>query len=96
MEIAASSTEYVHIPVTATLDGSPVTLTDPPKIAIIAASSNPATGDWRTGTWAGTNARLLVGPAGGTQLAPGSYWAWVKFTAGTETPVYRAGRIKVT
>lgn len=96
MDIAATSTEYVHVPVTATDGGDPVTLADPPKIALLAGSANPGTADWHTGEWDDGNARLLVGPDGGAvELQPGSYWLWVSWTAGDETPVYRTERIRV-
>ena len=97
MEIATTSTEYVKIPVTASVGGEPVNLANPPKIAFITGDGNPAALDWKTAEWDDGAARILVGPVGGDiTLAPGSYWAWAKWTAGEETPVYRAGRVKVT
>ncbi|MEU1778115.1 hypothetical protein ABZ545_01355 [Streptomyces abikoensis] len=94
MEIAVTSTEYVHVPIAATLDGSVVTLTTPPKLAFLTTSGNPAPGDWLTGQWQSGTARLLVGPVGGAiTLAAGEYSVWVTWAAAAETPVYRAGTI---
>lgn len=94
MELAATSTEYVHVPVIppegVSLDATPV------KVAIVGHSANPADSEWRSATWQGNTARILVGPSGGAvSLTAGSYWAWITWTAGSETPVYRAGRIRV-
>jgi hypothetical protein len=94
VDIAASSSEYLHITVTATTDGDPLTITTPPQIAVIPGNNNPHDADWITATWTGTTARIRLGP-GGLQLDPGTYWAWVRFTAGSEQPVYRAGRIRI-
>ncbi|TVL89756.1 hypothetical protein [Streptomyces sp. SAJ15] len=96
MDLATTSTEYVHVSVTATSGGDPVNLTTPPRLAFLTSRSNPADGDWRTGEWSSGAARLLVGPDGGAiELAPGTYWTWATWEAGAETPVYRAGRIRV-
>ena len=94
MELAATSTEYVHIDVT---PPAGVSLADTPvKIAIVAHSGNPASADWHTATWDSNTALLKVGPEGGALTLPaGSYWAWITFTAGGETPVRRSGRIRV-
>lgn len=94
MELAATSTEYIHIPVTPPTGVS--LASNPVQIAIVAHSSNPATGEWRAATWDDDTARILVGPAGGAlTLAPGTYWTWITWTAGQEVPVYRAGRIRI-
>lgn len=96
MDIAATSTEYIHIPVTATADGDPINLADPPRIAFLPGNGNPEADDWHDGEWADGNARILIGPEGGAiELDPGSYWPWVTWTAGDETPVYRTTRIRV-
>ncbi|GGU62745.1 hypothetical protein [Streptomyces lavendofoliae] len=94
MDVAATSSEYLHITVTATLAGDPLTLTTPPQIAIIPGSTNPAEDDWHTGTWADGHARIRLGP-GGITLTPGTYWTWIRFAAGSEQPVHRAGRIRI-
>ncbi|WP_032917990.1 hypothetical protein [Streptomyces rimosus] len=93
---AETSTEYVHVGVTMKIAGAPITASAPPKMAFLAGGGNPATSDWYTGEWAGSTARLLVGPVGGAlTLTPGTYWVWLTWTAGAETPVWRSGQIKV-
>lgn len=96
MEIALTSTEFIHVTALATVAGASVPSPSPPKFAFLTGSGNPVPGDWVTGEWAAPRARILVGPAGGvTTLAVGEYSVWVTFTAGTETPVYRAGTVTV-
>jgi len=97
--IPASSTEYVHVPVTAPV-GVDITGA-PPRLAILPVTnrSNPETGDWQTGVWAdGTEARLLVGPDGGAlTLTPGDYRVYVSFDPpGSELIVRLAGYLGVT
>lgn len=98
MDLAATSTEYVHVDVTVTVDGTPITLANPPELAFLASSdtNNPSAEDWLTGEWSGSRARILVGPNGGTvTLDPGTYRMWISFAAGLETPVRRAGLVTV-
>lgn len=99
MLIPASSTEYLHVPVTAPegvdLTGVPV------KIAVLPASnrSNPILGDWKTGAWtSGPEARVLIGPDGGAvTLTPGDYRVWITFDPpGSENIVRMAGRLSIT
>lgn len=99
MVIPASSTEYVHITVTAPT-GVDVTST-PPKIAILPMSNrtNPGVADWHTGDWASaTEARLLVGPDGGAlTLTTGDYRVWVSVDPpGSENIVRLSGYLNVT
>lgn len=98
MEIAATSTEYLHVGISISIAGNPIASAQPPSLAILAASrtDNPTVEDWLTGEWAGQQARILVGPNGGaTTLTPGRYKVWVQFTAGAESPVIRSGLITV-
>ena len=98
MDIAVTSTEYVHANITATANGTPITVASPPQVAFLPASNtnNPATEDWLTGEWNGSQARILVGPNGGTvTLEPGAYKMWISFAAGLETPVKRVGQVTV-
>ncbi|WP_416976702.1 hypothetical protein [Streptomyces sp. T028] len=99
MVIPASSTEYLHIPVTAPtgVDLSSTT----PKIAILPMQNraNPTVGDWKTGEWASaTEARLLVGPDGGAlTLTAGDYRVWVSVDPpGSENIVRLAGYLGIT
>lgn len=76
MVIPASSTEFMHIPVTGPagvdLTGTPV------KIAIVAHADNPSVAEWKTAEWVDGEARLLVGPDGGAlALAHGTYRVWI-------------------
>jgi hypothetical protein len=99
MLIPATSTEYVHVPVTVPV-GVDITGT-PPKLAILPVSSraNPAPGDWQTGDWAnGTEARLLIGPDGGAlALTAGDYRVYVSFDPpGSENIVRLSGYLNVS
>lgn len=80
MRLAATTTEYVHVPVTVPegVDLSGVT----PKVAFqpVHHRTNPEPDDYHTGAWDNGDARILVGPDGGaTTLEPGDYWPWVTF-----------------
>lgn len=96
MLIPASSTEYLHIPVTGPtsvdLDGSPV------RIAAVAHGDNPAATEWQTAEWAGSEARLLIGPDGGVlTLTRGTYRVWVAVDPpGAENLVRLAGTLTIT
>lgn len=94
--IPASSTEYLHVPVTATPDG--VNLTGVPvQIAVVAHRTNPADGEWRTASWTDGAARLLVGPGTDTVLAPGDYRVWIHIDPpGAEHVVRQSGVLSVT
>lgn len=99
MVIPATSTEYIHVPVTAPA-GVDITGT-PPQLAILPVSNrdNPVPGDWHAGTWAdGTVARLLVGPDGGAVTLPsGDYRVWISFDPpGSEDVVLMSGYLGVT
>jgi hypothetical protein len=93
--IPASSTEYLHIPVTAPagvdLTGAPV------KIAVVAHADNPAVSEWQTAEWVDADARILIGPDGGAlELDPGNYRVWIAVDpAGAENVVRRAGGLSV-
>lgn len=99
MVIPASSTEYMHIPVT---PPTGVDLTGTlPKIAILPLSNrnNPTVADWHIGEWATTTeARLLIGPDGGAlTLTPGDYKVWIGIDPpGSEDIVRLSGYLNVT
>lgn len=94
--IPASSTEYLHVPVTAapvgtSLDGVPV------KLAVVAHRANPATSEWRTASWNDGSARLLIGPGTDTVLTAGDYRVWIHIDPpGAEAVVRQAGILSVT
>ncbi|MFH8751105.1 hypothetical protein ACH4GK_31810 [Streptomyces rimosus] len=96
MEIAATSTEYIHIPVAARAAGTPITIATPPQLAFLLTDANPGPGDWLAGEWHDGDARILVGPTGGAiTLEQATYRVWIKVAAGVEIPVQLAGRITV-
>lgn len=103
-EISAASLQYVLVPVTHHVAG---VQTDPTaftvQVGFAAGSTTPVTDDFQDADWE-TNevtnpdtyfARCLVGPAGTVELDPGTYTMWVRITAGAETPVLRAGLLRV-
>ncbi|QCX81246.1 hypothetical protein C9F11_38315 [Streptomyces sp. YIM 121038] len=95
MLIPASSTEYLHVPVTAPegvdLSGAPV------RIAVVAHRDNPATGEWRTAAWDGDEVVLLIGPGTGLVLTRGDYRVWVTVDPpGAENITRHAGHLGVT
>ncbi|WP_333757876.1 hypothetical protein [Streptomyces sp. ISBFB 2968] len=96
MVIPASSTEYVHVPVTAPtgtdLASSPV------KIAIVAHGDNPTGTEWQTAEWVDGVARLLVGPDGGAlTLTRSTYRVWITFDPpGAENLVRLAGSLTIS
>lgn len=99
MLIPATSTEYIHVPVTVSA-GVDITGT-PPKLAFLPVSSrgNPAPSDWQTGDWAnGTEARILIGPDDGAlTLTPGDYRVYVSFDPpGSENIVRLSGYLGIT
>lgn len=95
MVIPASSTEYLHVPVTAPagvdLTGVPV------RIAIVAHRATPTDSEWRTATWDGATAKLLIGPGTETVLTVGDYRVWINVDpSGDESVVRRAGILSVS
>lgn len=103
LQLSSLSTEYVRVPVSAFEDGvevnpSPLAV----EMAFPAYGVEPAGGDWVTAEWepgaacGGWFARCLVGPAGAVTLANGSYDVWVRVTDSPETPVRKAGPIRIT
>lgn len=101
LTINALSTEYVRIPVAATLSGVEVNpVSDPLAIAIMPEGVAPDTLDWLTGSWEIDSdtyyARVLVGPDGGeTTLSYGLYEVYVKIDDNPEQVVRRVGAIGV-
>lgn len=97
MLIPASSTEYLHVPVTAPqgvdLTGVPV------KFAFLPASNraNPGEGDWHTAEWApASTARILIGPGGAATLTAGDYRVWITLDPpGAENIVELSGHLSI-
>lgn len=94
--IPASSTEYLHVPVTATPAGTSLTGT-PVKIAVVAHRTNPTSGEWQTASWDNGAARLLIGPGTSLVLAAGDYRVWIHIDPpGAEAVVRQSGILTVT
>jgi hypothetical protein len=103
---SALSREYVATAITATAAGTPINPTgDTVEFAFTAVSADPAPGDWKTGSWDGTQPRApgnayiahcLVGPGGTVQLAVGKYTMWVRVTDNPEVPVIPFGLLHIT
>jgi hypothetical protein len=91
VQIPASSTEYVRVPVTGpvSLPGLVV------ELAVITSAADPVSADWKTAAWSGANtAILLVGPGSAVPLTVGvSYSVWVRVTSSPEIPVMRSGSL---
>jgi hypothetical protein len=93
--IPATSTEYLHVPVTLPV-GVDSTST-PVRIAVVAHRADPADSEWRDAEWAGTDARILVGPASSLPLTAGDYRVWINLDPpGAENVVRKAGILSVT
>ncbi|MFF6985613.1 hypothetical protein [Streptomyces sp. NPDC010273] len=90
--LAHTSREYVHVPVS----GSP-DLDIRPELAFLTTPNNPEDDDWHQAEWHEGAARTRIGPNGDvTDLAPGRYRIWIRFTAGPERPVINAGLLHLT
>ncbi|MEU6990376.1 hypothetical protein ABZ953_06895 [Streptomyces sp. NPDC046465] len=95
MQIPASSTEYLYIPVDAH-DGVDLTAA-PVKVAAVAHRDNPSGDEWQTADWVGGEARVLIGPGSELVLARGDYRVWVSVDPpGAENITRNAGHLGVT
>lgn len=95
--ISSLSKEYVLVPVSAKEAGAPIDpTTSPVEMAFAAADADPD--DWHEAEWetAGSKhyARCLVGP-GEVEIEKGLWQVWVRVTDNPETPVMRAGELRV-
>jgi hypothetical protein len=104
LALSTASLEYVRVPVASERSGASYNPTsDVVQMAFLTSAGPPVSGDWKTASWdtdATTYpptyyAQCLVGPAGTVTLAAGVWSVWVKVTDSPETPVKRAGQIKV-
>lgn len=98
--LSSLSTEYVRVPVAATVAGAPYDpRSDVVQFAFVVSGVNPQSGDWHTGLWDGGNspyvAQCLVGPSGGVALTAGDYVIWVKITDNPEIPVRAVGELSI-
>lgn len=96
MLIPASSTEYLHVPVTATPTGTDLTGV-PVRIAVVSHRADPAADEWQVADWVGSEARILIGPGSGLQLVAGDYRVWINLDPpGAESIVRKSGVLSVT
>lgn len=103
-QYASTSLEYVPVPVTAMVNGSPYNPTNDPVYMLFtstfdaptAGSSDWKAATWTTGTTQGTYlANCLIGPGGTLTLTPGVYQVWIKITDSPEVPIRYSGQIEV-
>ena len=95
MVIPASSTEYLHIPVT--LPAGVDSGVTPVRVALVAHRANPSDTEWHDAEWAGTDARILIGPGTPLALAAGDYRVWINLDPpGSEDVVRKAGILTIT
>lgn len=103
---SALSLEYVPAWITVTVGGNPLNPTgDSVQFAFMPGEVSPGSGDWKAGSWDGTQprptgnaylAQCLVGPGGTVTLAPGTYTTWVKILDSPEVPIIRYGLLTIT
>lgn len=94
--IPAASTEYLHVPVTATPAGTSLTGV-PVKMAVVAHRTSPAVDEWRTASWTDGTARILIGPGSDLLLAAGDYRVWIAIDLpGAEHVIRQSGILTVT
>jgi hypothetical protein len=94
------STRYIKCSVSTRENGL---LADPTTGTIDFAFLNdaiePASWDWKAGTWETTSeeylGRCLVGPSGSITLAAGSYDVWVRFTKTPEVIIEKVGYLVI-
>lgn len=89
MRISSLSKEYILISVTADV----VVTDDPVAWAFTDPGVDPSA--WTAGDWAGSRARILVGPGGSVTLTKGLRDVWLKVTDSPEIPVRKVGQISV-
>jgi hypothetical protein len=84
LTIPSISVEYVKVPIV----GPPDLTSLPVQMAIVPQGQDPTTGDWKTASWIGPSASILIGPATLLPLTKGvNYGIWVKITDAMEIPV---------
>ncbi|MYY79760.1 MULTISPECIES: hypothetical protein [unclassified Streptomyces] len=95
MQIPASSTEYLHVPIDGP-DGVDLTAF-PVKVAVVAHRDNPSGSEWQEADLIDGEARLLIGPGTELTLARGDYRVWVSVDPpGAENVTRIAGHLGVT
>lgn len=96
MLISSSSTEHVHVLVTAPAGTDLASL--PVRMAVVTHDDAPAEDEWLEAEWSDREALLLVGPNSTTQtLARGRYQVWINIDPpGAEDVVRLSGTLRIT
>ena len=96
MLIPASSTEYLHVPVTAHTGADRAG--SPERVAVVAHGDHPNEAEWQPAEWVDGAARLLIGPDGGAfALTRGTYRVWIAVDPpGPENVVRLSGTLNIT
>lgn len=93
LQIPSLSVEYVKVPVTGPDDLTSLTV----EMAVLPDGQDPTGGDWESGTWIGTSAAILIGPATSLPLTKGiTYGVWVRITSTPEIPVLGPYSLHIT
>jgi hypothetical protein len=98
MWLANTDKRYVFIPVLNVPPGVEADLLTWQVALVPDDGGEPASGDWKTGTWEDQwdAVSLLVGPGTPNVYGPDThYMAWLSCTAGSERPVLRSGRVTI-
>ena len=95
MVIPASSTEFLHVPVTIPAGVDPGAT--PVRVAVVAHRDNPSNTEWHDAELVGSDARILIGPGTDITLTAGDYKVWINLDPpGSENVVRKAGILSVT
>lgn len=102
-EIVSGSLQYVLVPVANRVSGASVAPTSLDVEMAFTTGETPEDADFVAATWETDttttpdtySARCLVGPTGTTDLDAGAYTVWVRVTAAAETPILKAGLLRV-
>jgi hypothetical protein len=93
--IAATSTEYLHIPVT--VPAGVDTGETPVQVAVVSHRANPDDDEWHPAEWDDAEVRIMIGPGTDIVLAAGDYRVWINIDPpGGENVVRKAGVLSVT
>lgn len=104
LTISTLSTEYVRVPVQAQVNGTDIDPTgDTVQMAFVAQGTTPGPTDLKPASWetdptvspAIHYVRALVGPSGVIALAAAVWDVYVKVQDNPETPVKKAGPLRI-
>lgn len=98
--VSASGSEYVRVPLAASIPGQAVDPTGDSVYLAFQSTDTPVSATWNAGTWEGPfggvyYVRVLVG-SGGVALSAGTYYVWVKVVDNPETIYRSCGQVVVT